>query len=167
MKTLALSLLLAAALPLAAQPRGNGPNGGGPPGPGNGPGPGGPPPVMGAPSPEEVLKDVLGLSDAQLTQLHTLLDSRRTAGEALRTQLENAHKALHDAVEATTPDPAAVGNAVLAVRGLEKQLQTAGDSFKTAFEALLTADQKAKLEAIAAIQKSLAAADALHRLGVS
>ena len=50
MKKLALSLLLAAALPLAAQ---RGPNGLGP----NGPGPGGPPGAA-APSPDEVLKAV-------------------------------------------------------------------------------------------------------------
>jgi Spy/CpxP family protein refolding chaperone len=130
-------------------------------------GPGGPPPA-GAPggSPDDVLKEVLGLSDAQITQLHTLLDARRTANETLRTQIEAAQKALKDALDAATPDPTAVGNALLAVRNLEKQIQAANDAFRTSFEALLTADQKAKLEAIETLQKSLRAADALHRLGV-
>jgi Spy/CpxP family protein refolding chaperone len=157
MKKLALTLLLAAALPLAAQrgPNGPGPNGhpGGPPG-------------AGAPSPDEVLRAVLGFTDAQLAQLHALLDSRRAAGEARRAPLESAHKALHDAVEATTPDPTAIGNAVLAVRALEKQAQAANDAFKTAFAAILTDEQKAKLEQIEAIGNAVRAGEALHSLGV-
>src|SRR6185369_895308 len=79
MKKLVLTLLLAATLPLAAQ---RGP-GGPPPGGPNGGGPGGPPAAGPQQPPDEVLKDVLGLTDAQLAQLHTLLDSRRTAAEAL------------------------------------------------------------------------------------
>jgi len=165
MKKLVLTLLLAAALPLAAQHGPGGPPPGGPHGPGpGGPGPGGP--AAGALAPDQVLRDVLGFSDAQLTQLKALLDARRSANEALRTQIENAQKALHDAVEAATPNATAIGNAVIAVRNLEKQAQTANDSFKTAFEALLTADQKAKVEQIETVQKALAAGEALKRLGV-
>jgi len=133
MKKLALSLLLAAALPLAAQ---RGPNGPGP----NGPGPGGPPGAA-APSPDQILKAVLGLSDA--------------AGKALQT-----------AVEAATPDPTAVGNALLAVRAVEKQAQAANDAFKAAFAAILTDDQKAKVQQIEAIQTALFAGEALRGLGV-
>ncbi|HKC23351.1 MAG TPA: periplasmic heavy metal sensor [Thermoanaerobaculia bacterium] len=158
MKKLALSLLLAAALPLAAQ---RGPNGPGP----NGPGPGGPPGAA-APSPDQILKAVLGLSDAQLAQLHTLLESRRSAAEALRTQADAAGKALQTAVEAATPDPTAVGNALLAVRAVEKQAQAANDAFKAAFAAILTDDQKAKVQQIEAIQTALFAGEALRGLGV-
>jgi Spy/CpxP family protein refolding chaperone len=167
MKKLLLSLLLAAALPLAA-PRG--PGGPPPGGPGAGPGAGGPggPPPAGQPGsgPDEILKEALGFTDAQLTQLHTLLDARRSANEALRAQIEAAHRALRDAVEAATPDPTAIGNALLAVRNIEKQNQTAQETFRTAFEALLTADQKAKIAEIEALQKALRAGEALRHLGV-
>ena len=162
MKKLVLSVLLAATLPLAAQ---RGP--GGPPGGPNGGGPGGPPPAGPQQSPDDVLKDVLGLTDAQLGQLHSLLDSRRTAAETLRTQIDAAQKALHDAVSATTPDPAAIGNAVLALQSLQKQAQSANDSFKTAFQAILTADQKTKVEAIETLLGTLKAAQALQALGAA
>jgi Spy/CpxP family protein refolding chaperone len=163
MKKLVLTLLLAATLPLAAQ---RGP-GGPPPGGPNGAGPGGPPAAGPQQPPDEALKDVLGLTDAQLAQLHTLLDSRRTAAEALRAQIEAAQKAVHDAVEAATPDPTAIGNAILALQNLQKQVQSANESFKASFTAILTADQKAKYDAIEALLSSLKGAQALQALGVA
>jgi Spy/CpxP family protein refolding chaperone len=162
MKKLFLSLLLAGALPLAAQ---HGP--GGPPGPPPNAGPGGPGgPGPGAAPPELVLKDVLGLTDDQIAQIRNLAQARQQATQALITQLQTAQQALQTALSATTPDPAAVGTALLAVQSIQKQIEAAGDAFRTAVANLLTADQKAKVDQIKAIDAAVRAAGALHVLGL-
>src|SRR4029079_15857933 len=85
MKKLCSLLLLVAALPLAAQrgPGGpGGPPGGGPPGQGPG-GPGGP---GGGPPPEVVLKEVLGLTEAQLSSIRTLAMQGQQTVQPIPTQ---------------------------------------------------------------------------------
>src|SRR5262249_26965886 len=124
-------------------------------------------PAAGAPSPDAVLKDVLGLSDAQLTQLHALLEARRSATESLVSQMQTAQKALQDALGAASPDPAAVGAALLQLQSLQKQIQAAGEAFRTQFTGILTDDQKAKLAQIDALDAALRAGQALHALGLS
>jgi len=158
-KTLSfLALAFLVALPLAAQPHMGGPNGGPPPGPG---GPGGP-----GPDPVAVLKDFLGLSDAQLQQLKTLGDARNQAAQALQQQAMAAQQALGDALNAATPDPAAIGSALLAVRNVEKQFGDIQKAFKTGFEGLLTGDQKTKYASLAAFEATIHALDASHALGL-
>jgi Spy/CpxP family protein refolding chaperone len=166
MKKLLLSLLLVGALPLAAQRGPGGPPPGGPP-PQGGPGAGGSPPGQPAgPPPEQVLKDVLGLTDDQLAQIHALAQARGTATQALVTQMQAAQQALQTALTAATPDPTAVGNALLAIRNIEKQVEAAGDAFRAGVANVLTADQKAKVEQIKAIDAALHAAGALRGLGL-
>lgn len=152
-KTFLAGLALALALPLSAQPGPGGPPPGGPGGPGGGP------------PPEVVLKDALGLSDAQLTQLHTLLDARRQAGEALQQQMQAAQQALAEALNAATPDPATVGAKLLAVRAIEKQFQQVGEAVKTGFDAMLTAEQKTKVQGLQSLDLQMRALGALHGIG--
>ena len=162
MKKLFLGILPAVAfalsLPVLAQ---NGPQQGPPPG---GPGgPGGPGQVQ--PPPEVVLKDVLGLTDEQITAFHTLMQARGTAAEALQTQLQAAQKALGDALKAANPDPANIGTLFLRVDSLQKQFKAIDETFKTGFNNLLTAQQKEKVTQIQALEAQLKAAGALHALG--
>ncbi len=135
-----------------------GPGPAGPGGPG-GPGPQGPPP-------DQVLKDVLGFTQAQLDSLQQLLQTRGTAIEALMKQLPAAEKALADAAGAATPDPTKVGSAFLAVQAIHKQIGQANEAFKTGFNNLLTADQQAKVAAIKALQASLTAGGVLGQMGL-
>ena len=150
----ALALLVAA--PLAAQvPPPMGP----PPGAGAAQQPGAPPPDV-------ALKAILGLSDTQMAQVQALEETRRTAMEALQRQIGDAQKALGTALQATPPDPATVGAALLKVDSLQKQVKPIADAFRTGFEALLTSAQRSQLDAIRHVDAALHAADALRPLGI-
>lgn len=144
------ALLFGLSLSAAAQ----GPPGGGPP-----PGP------QQGPPPEAILHEVLGFTPEQLTALHGLLDTRRQAAEALQKQAAEAQKALADAANAANPDPANVGTKFLALLAIQKQGGKIEESFKNAFDGLLTSDQRSKVESIKGLEASLAAGQVLRQLG--
>lgn len=150
----ALLLGLAAAAPLAAQQ--------GPPPGGPGAGPGGP----GGPPPEVVLREVLGFTDAQVSSLHQLADTRRAAVEALQPQIVAAEKAFRDLVEAASPDPTAVGTAFLSLQALQRQMPAVDEAYRSGFRALLTPEQTAKVDAFRGVETALRTLEALHRLGL-
>jgi Spy/CpxP family protein refolding chaperone len=152
---LLLVLILLAASPLVGQAPPGGP--GGPP-PGPGPNPQGPPPDV-------VLRELLGFSDAQLTALHTLGQARQQAVEALQPQIADAERALGEALKATTPDPLAVGTALLRLEGLRKQHQPIDEAFKTGFANLLTPEQKARVQAMKDVDAAIRGGEALRRIG--
>jgi Spy/CpxP family protein refolding chaperone len=152
-----LALTLVASLPLAAQPAPGGPASGPPPAGG----PGGP-----GPNPEQVLKEYLGLSDAQLLQLRTLTDVRNQAAQLVQQHVVEAQKALGTALNATTPDPSTVGSALLALNAVQKQFGDVQRAFQTGFDGILTADQKTKLQGLSALDASLQALGATKGIGL-
>lgn len=158
MKKTFLILVLAAAVagPLAAQ----GPP---PPGPAGPPSAGGP---QGGPPPSAILVDILGFSDAQLAQFQLLAETRRTAAEALQRQVAEAERALGEALKAAAPDAATVGAALLKVEGLRRQFAPIEEAFRTGVAAILTADQKAKLDTIRSVATAVQAGEALRRNGL-
>ncbi len=134
-----------------------------------GPPPPGPGPQGGAQAgtpPDTVLKDVLGLTDTQLTTLKTLADTRRQAAEAIVPQLADAQKALADALQAASPDPAQLGVLLLNVKGLHTQLDQINQTFRTAFTNLLNGSQQQQVGQILSLEKQLQAAQVLHQLGL-
>lgn len=158
MKKSILILVLAAAVagPLVAQ---------GPPPQGAG----GPPPVggpQGGPPPDRVLVDVLGFTEAQLTQFRQVAETRRTATAALQQQVGEAEKALGAALRAETPDALTVGTALLAVEALRKQFAPIEEAFRAGVTAILTADQRTKLDTIREISAAVQAGEALRRVGL-
>jgi Spy/CpxP family protein refolding chaperone len=113
-----------------------------------------------------VIKEFLGLSDAQVQQLHTLADARNQAAQQLQQNAADAQKALGTALGAATPDPSAVGSALLALNAIHKQLGDIQKSFQTGFDGLLTPDQKTKFRGLSALETSLQAIGAAHGLGL-
>jgi Spy/CpxP family protein refolding chaperone len=109
-------------------------------GPGGWGGPGGPP--------DAVLKEAFGLTDAQAASLKTLRETRQASFESLQKQMADGRKALEESLKAEKPDAAKVGNALIAVRGYEKQMPKIEETFKTGFKALLNPEQKKKLAEI-------------------
>ncbi len=159
-RTLALVLFaaVAAAVPLLAQ----GPPPGGPGG--SGPGPGGGQ-QAGVP-PDAVLKDVLGLSDDQLTALRAAIDARRQTADTLMPQLADAERALAEALKGGTTDATQLGTLLLKVQAVRAQLDQVQDAFKAALAKILNAAQQQKVADVLALQKALQAGQALQHLGL-
>jgi Spy/CpxP family protein refolding chaperone len=89
---------------------------------------------------------VVGLTDVQKADVKALLEASKPGMEALHATLKADREALRTAVTAAAPDPCAIGTAFLRV---EADVEAIGEELKelrTAIEALLTAEQKAKLE---------------------
>lgn len=111
--------------------------------------PAGPPPQQQqGPGPGEVLNpqqlaEFLGLTEAQIAQIAPLREALRATVEPLREQQRENGETLRDAVDAG--DAATAGQMVIANHAIGQQIQAAGATFKTAFEALLTSEQKSKL----------------------
>jgi Spy/CpxP family protein refolding chaperone len=143
---LSLALLLAFAVPIAAQA----------------------PPPLGGPPPEYVIKEVLGLSDQQLASFRDLAQARASAAETLRRQLEDRQRALSDAfsLPSPDPDPGTVGALVISINSLQKQFGQIEAGFRNGFLGLLSDEQKSKLGFIQSVEAALRAAGALHQLGL-
>ncbi len=89
---------------------------------------------------------VAGLTDVQKADVKALLEAARPGTEALLATLKSDREALRAAVTAATPDACAVGAALLKVEADLKAIGEDGKALRTAIEALLTPEQKLKLE---------------------
>jgi Spy/CpxP family protein refolding chaperone len=89
---------------------------------------------------------VAGLTDVQKADVKALLEAARPGTEALLATLKSDREALHAAVTAAAPDACAVGTALLKVEADLKAIGEDGKALRTAIEALLTPEQKLKLE---------------------
>ncbi len=88
----------------------------------------------------------LELTDDQKAKVKDLLESERTRYEALRQEGRAKREALRTAGGAAAPDPAAVGTAFLGVQAHRKAVRAERETSRQKLEALLTAEQRAKLE---------------------
>lgn len=89
---------------------------------------------------------VVGLTDAQKADVKAILEAAKPTLDALHATLKTDREAVRAAITATNPEPCAIGTAVLKV---EADLKAIGEELakvRTAIEALLTPEQKAKLE---------------------
>ena len=119
-----------------------------------------------APPPEAVLHDILGLTDAQMSALHDLEQTRVQTVQPILPQIAHAQQALASILNAVSPDPTAVGNALLAVRGLQAQVEQAQQAFSDGFNGLLTDAQRTQVQHIHAVEAAVRAAQALHAIGL-
>lgn len=89
---------------------------------------------------------IVDLTDVQKADVKALLEAARPGLDALHATLKTDRDALRAALTAATPDPCVVGTAFLKVEGDVKAIGEALKAVRTAIEALLTPEQKAKLE---------------------
>ena len=89
---------------------------------------------------------VVGLTDVQKADVRELLEAAKPKMETLHATLKADREALRAAITAATPDPCAVGAALLKVEDDLKAIGEEAKALRTAIEALLTPEQKAKLE---------------------
>jgi peptidoglycan hydrolase CwlO-like protein len=116
--------------------------------------------------PELVLKDVLQLTDPQITTLQQLEQTRQQAVEPLAKQIAATQQALYAALEAPSADPAEVGKLVVTVDTLQRQIAQHQHDFGNGFLAMLTDAQRSQVQQIRGIEAALRAAEALHQLGL-
>ena len=89
---------------------------------------------------------ILDLTDAQKTKVKEIFASQRTEGMAFRAQVQANRAALRAAAASANPDPAAVGAAFLKVRADGQAAAAKMKAVRTQIEAVLTPEQKAKLD---------------------
>jgi len=118
------------------------------------------------PDPAAVLKQVLGLTDAQILELQQLMGTRHTAIAPLISEMQPLEAALGAALESGSADPATIGGLVLSIRALQRQNGEHDHNFRVAFQNLLTPDQRAQLQAIRGVEAAFRAAEALRLLGL-
>lgn len=88
----------------------------------------------------------LELTAGQKEQVTRHFEAERTRRAALREEGRAAREALRTAADATRPDPAAVGAAFLRLDAHRKAAKVERGAARERFEAILTAEQRAKLE---------------------
>ena len=138
---LAITLLLA--LPLFAQGPGHRPAGppGGPPGTSS---------EHDSPGGRLLAKLALylDLDDAQKAQAQQIFADARAQAEPIREANHNLAGQLHEALAADPPDPTAVGNLAIEIHANREQLRGIGETARTSFRAILTEEQRLRLDAL-------------------
>lgn len=91
------------------------------------------------------LKQYLSLTDAQVQSLQTILDNRNQAMQNIYTQINQKNDALYQLVNSDGGTAAQLGQFLIDIRNLQKQLPLLDGPYKTQSLNVLTADQKTKL----------------------
>lgn len=89
---------------------------------------------------------VIGLSDAQKAEVRAVLEAEKPIVEGLLQQLKTDHDALEAALAANPPNGCDVGTAFLKVHADGEALKAEFAKIKSSIGAILTADQRARLE---------------------
>lgn len=92
------------------------------------------------------LATLLSLTDAQKAQATTIFTDAFTAGQSIHTSLQTDHDSLSAAVKAN--DTASIDKVSGLIGTLHGQLTAINSKADAAFYAILTADQKAKYDAL-------------------
>jgi Spy/CpxP family protein refolding chaperone len=92
------------------------------------------------------LRRVLALTDTQAKDIAALQKSHREAAFPLRQELRARNNELRTALDADEPNPTAIGQLVLARRGITNQLRTLRIKLRGDIAAVLTPEQKQKFE---------------------
>ncbi|HMK43537.1 MAG TPA: Spy/CpxP family protein refolding chaperone [Dissulfurispiraceae bacterium] len=96
---------------------------------------------------------VLGLSDAQQTQIKTILQAEREKNAPLRRQMADVRKELHGAMKAPTVDEAKIKGLAARQGQLKGELLVAHAHTRTQISGILTPEQREKAEKLRATMK--------------
>ncbi len=105
--------------------------------------PPGPPPI-------ERIAAALGLSDEQKATWEAAGQTFRTTTAPLWEQSRALHTEIEGLLSQGNPDPAAVGQKMIALHALREQIRAARETMDSTVASVLTADQKSKFEALRA-----------------
>ena len=90
--------------------------------------------------------ETLDLTDVQKEKVKQYFEAEKGKREAARAERVAAREALRTSAGAANPDPAAVGEAFLRLRAHRESMKAERRASRERLEAILTAEQKAKLE---------------------
>jgi hypothetical protein len=91
------------------------------------------------------IKQYLGLTDSQLQSLQSVLDSRNQAMQNIYGQINQKYTTLNQLMNSDNATAAQLGQIMLDIRNLQKQLPLNDGPYKAQALNVLTADQKTKL----------------------
>ncbi|HXG94595.1 MAG TPA: periplasmic heavy metal sensor [Blastocatellia bacterium] len=91
------------------------------------------------------LKDYLGLTDQQVSDMKALIKKHRDAAVPLVEEMKAKREVLRAALDGAEPNATTVGQLVIAERGLGKQLRALNEKLRADLLAILTQEQKDKL----------------------
>jgi Spy/CpxP family protein refolding chaperone len=134
MKKTMTMILMTAALAFAQGPGGRGPGGGGTP----------PDPAKMIEMRVSMLATHLSLTDAQKTQATKIFTDAQTASQTARDDMKAAHDSMADAVKSN--NSAAIDQLARDIGAATTQLTSIESKAQAAFYAILTAEQKAKMD---------------------
>src|SRR5690242_12958748 len=68
------------------------------------------------------LKNALNLTDAQVSSIQALMQTRQERSKAIFDEMQTRQQAVDTALNQTSPDPTTVGNAMIALQTTRKKL---------------------------------------------
>ncbi len=95
-----------------------------------------------------VVASFLGFTDAQTAQFGDLLNQFQTTVYGLQTQITVRQAQLDALLSQPNPNPAVIGSLFLQIHALQQQVAQAIQSFQSQFAALLTDEQRQKVQAV-------------------
>lgn len=100
------------------------------------------------PSPDEAVKTILDLSDAQLQQLKDLRESVAAQRQEHATEIRRLQQKQRELLQTSPPDATALADILVQQENLRKQIEDENKAFRDGALNLLTASQKEKVQAI-------------------
>jgi Spy/CpxP family protein refolding chaperone len=95
----------------------------------------------------------LGLTEEQKAQLADAREKERPQMQALFEKMRANREKMRQALEASAPDPAAVGAIAIEGHQLQQEMKAQRDAVEKALRAMLTPEQQTKLDALQALRR--------------
>jgi Spy/CpxP family protein refolding chaperone len=99
------------------------------------------------PGPHARIEAMLDLTDAQKASLKATREEQRRAADPIFEELRGIHEAIQQGLESETPDATALGDKLVAAHAARKRLDQLRAVGREKLVALLTDEQRQKLEA--------------------
>jgi hypothetical protein len=116
--------------------------------------------------PVEIVRVHLGLSDEQVKRIMEIRGEVGMQVMGLLAELAKAERDLAQLLSTKDPAPAAVGALVILTRDIRKQVDKIQQGLGEAMLAVLTAEQRARLQVLEEAAKLIPAIDACRALGL-
>jgi Spy/CpxP family protein refolding chaperone len=99
------------------------------------------------------IKAYLNLEQAQVDQLVQLRKDERDEMKAVFEKIAEKRTALREALQSTSPDASTLGNLMIEIQNLRKQIRETNENYHTKALAVLKEEQKTKLAELEAAAK--------------